>query len=300
MSDINSLKELDEVEKLKLAWNRHTHEFLATNYRSGSLDPLANPQFFFTRKIILEYIDKKNPNLALKKEQKIIQPLSLGYFKTILSAKRKKGVFLRTLFGSLLRVAGDFRWQRVKGKTVYKASLLDIGCGSGNYYESFKLAGLHHFLEYKGVDIAEKNIENCRKLYPGIAFEVGNATRLTEADNAFDVVMANQLFEHLPPDMLTRALTEALRVTKELLIINFFCEKDIPNHHIIPKDGLYYWNCLSRKKIKEILAIGDRSITIVTDYAPICDTGTVQSWYLNRYPVSYSTWIISKTVDEGQ
>lgn len=286
--------ELDETEKLKLAWNRNTHEFLATNYRNGNLNPLINPQFFLTRKIVLDYLDERNPHLALSREQRFIMPLFRLYFRIIPPSYRQNSRFFLHLFTNLLRATGNYRWQRVKDKTIRKVSLFDIGCGSGNYYESFRFSGLHHFLKYKGIDIAEKNIENCRKLYPGVAFEVGNATRLAEADDAFDIVIVNQLFEHLPPRMLASALKEALRVTKDLLVINFFCEKDIKEHVIIPKDGLYYWNCLARKKIMEMLGINEHSVTIITDYAPVRDTGTIQSLYLNKYPVSYSTWIIQK------
>ena len=277
-------------ESLKLAWNRHSHKFLATQYRKKILHPFYNPQFELTRNLILDIIVKKNPGINFTLEKKILNNILEPYWKH-LEWIHIHCPTLHDWCGNLYRVAGAIRSTRLKNKAAKKISLLDAGCGSGNYYESLKIAGLHHFLNYTGVDIAEKNIENCEWFYPEAKFYLGDISELDFPDNSFDVTLVSQVFEHLPPKMIEPALINSYRVAKETLIINFFCEKNIPEHTIIPKEGLYYWNCLSRKEITKILKVPAQQITII-------DESFGKRWrdrlFRGKYPVSYWKWIKKK------
>ncbi|OHA07867.1 MAG: hypothetical protein A2934_00220 [Candidatus Sungbacteria bacterium RIFCSPLOWO2_01_FULL_47_10] len=277
-------------EKLKQAWNRHSSGHLATWYQNGHLHPFYNPQFILTREIILEKIAEKNRGINFYFEKRILDA-SLGLYWKHISWFHEHFPRMHDVCADLHELAGTLRWQRLKNREIKKISLLDAGCGSGNYYESFQKSGMHHLLEYTGIDIAEKNIKNCKRLYPDINFSVADISALPFPDNAFDIVLACQIFEHLPPELLESTLFHSYRVAKEALIINFFCEKDIPEHVILPKDDLYYWNRLSRKKIMETLACPSSHITIVDNYSGRRWTNLV---FMKKYPVSYSTWIVKK------
>lgn len=88
-------------------------------------------------------------------------------------------------------------------------SILDVGCGDGFVINS--LAGKY---ECTGVDISETALKSvqCRKM-------VASATELPFEDDSFDLVMINDVIEHLPGEILTAALRELQRVTRKYLLI---------------------------------------------------------------------------------
>jgi len=279
-------------ERSKDAWNRHPHRFLATWYRSGFLHPFYNPQARFIRERIQSQLAAMHRGIPFNFEMNLLRPFSILYWGHV-DRIRARVPFLQDAFMALCRMAGALRWWRIRmcyPKSVRKLSLLDLGCGSGNSYESFRSFGLHHFLEYVGIDIAEKNIENCKALYPKGTFAVGDIMDTGFPECAFDTVLVSHVFEHLHPQVLPFALREAWRVARRQVIFNFFCEEDTDRHRIIPKDGLYYWNCLSRKRIKKTLGISDDAIEITDSYWG-------RRWkrisFLG-YPVSCSTWVMTK------
>ena len=106
-------------------------------------------------------------------------------------------------------------------KTLFKYinkgdSVLHVGCGPGcNYghdrdYEN-KIS------KYKGVDISEKFIEACRELFQEAEWEVQDANYLAEFDNSWDVVILQDVLEHLPSYAF--AIWEAARVARKRVII---------------------------------------------------------------------------------
>jgi SAM-dependent methyltransferase len=95
-------------------------------------------------------------------------------------------------------------------------TFLDIGCGSGATYEAI-LKDTRLQIKYKGVDFIQKNIDYCKRLFPGMAFEKQFATFLKEPTESYDVVFSRHLLEHLPS--FESGLQEHLRVSKNLVII---------------------------------------------------------------------------------
>jgi len=253
-----------ETKRLKFAWNRFSHSFLADYMKKGVYHPFYEPQHEVTRRAFVDYLETRNPGVDFSREERLFRPLSNFYYENRETIHRH-AKFLENWFGYFAEVLGVLRQNRLKNKSFKKISVLDIGCGSGNFYESFKKVGLDKFINYIGIDIAEKNIENCKVLYPKVDFQVGNLFSLEFPSDAFDVVMVNKVFEHLPPQTLDQSLREAVRVTRRRLIINFFSEKDIP-YHIIMEDETHNWNCLSRSKITAVLNIPIKNITIIDKY----------------------------------
>ncbi len=95
-------------------------------------------------------------------------------------------------------------------------SLLDVGCASGYYSEVLRLAGLG--FQYTGLDYSEPLIKFAKKLFNGVSFEVGNATKLRWPDNSFDVVIHGGCLMHCYE--YETAIEEAIRVARQYVIFH--------------------------------------------------------------------------------
>jgi SAM-dependent methyltransferase len=75
------------------------------------------------------------------------------------------------------------------------AKVLDVGCGSGT--DLLSLRAVIQEAELHGLDIMPMNIDLCRS--KGIETQLANleCDRIPHPDGFFDVVIANQVFEHL-------------------------------------------------------------------------------------------------------
>ncbi|OAF05945.1 MULTISPECIES: methyltransferase domain-containing protein [Bradyrhizobium] len=123
------------------------------------------------------------------------------------NAKRLERIYL----------TGDVKAQRAE--TIRRLDLsagervLDIGCGPGYLCESMaQIVGRDGAVV--GVDVSTDLIAVCnrRKASDWISYSIGDATRLSEADASFDVVVCTQVAEYVPD--VDRALIEAFRVLK--------------------------------------------------------------------------------------
>jgi hypothetical protein len=54
---------------------------------------------------------------------------------------------------------------------------------------------------------------------------IASATQLPFQDNEFDVVVASDVLEHIPPDLRETVIAESLRVARKLAILGFPCGK---------------------------------------------------------------------------
>lgn len=98
---------------------------------------------------------------------------------------------------------------------------LDQGCGTGEYCKLFKN---HYF----GIDNNSADIKYAQKNYHG-KFMVGTADNLLFPDDFFDVVFAVGLHHHLNNKEFTKAVEEAIRVTKKggrIIIIDAMLPKN--------------------------------------------------------------------------
>jgi ubiquinone/menaquinone biosynthesis C-methylase UbiE len=94
--------------------------------------------------------------------------------------------------------------------------VLEVGCSSGYHSEAFDIAGLD--VAYSGCDYSEAFIVMARQRYPGLQFDVQDATALKYADNAYDVVISGCCLLHIPE--YKSAVAETVRVTSRFAIFH--------------------------------------------------------------------------------
>lgn len=96
-------------------------------------------------------------------------------------------------------------------------TVLEVGCGEGILAVLMAKKGAI----VTAVDISEKNLEAAKKLADkeevGIEFFKADAENLSFNDNSFDVIVADNVLEHLPD--FKKGLAEIKRVTKKNAII---------------------------------------------------------------------------------
>lgn len=99
----------------------------------------------------------------------------------------------------------------VKGEI---ASAFEIGCGEGYITSHFHDLGL----PITGADVSPRIIEIARKHHPAITFSVLSIYDLKTIDTQFDLVVANEVFEHLSnPDL---AVEEVKRIARKYILIS--------------------------------------------------------------------------------
>lgn len=93
--------------------------------------------------------------------------------------------------------------------------ILDSGSGNSRLYRFFKEQKLN--VDYYGLDISEKLIEDAKRKYPEISdhLKVGDIIKLPYQDSQFDVIISIATFHHLPTkELRLQSLSEIYRVLK--------------------------------------------------------------------------------------
>jgi len=134
-----------------------------------------------------------------------------------------------------------------------RVTVLEPACGSANDYRFLQACGLAPWLDYTGLDLCPKNIENARALFPQVRFEVGNVFEIPAPDRAYQLTYVHDLFEHLSAAGLEVAVRELCRVTRDGMCLGFFNVDEISDHVICPTEE-YHWNTLSMAKLRAMFA----------------------------------------------
>ncbi len=154
--------------------------------------------------------------------------------------------------GYLLETFGHIWAETLAHEQAEPISVIEPACGSANDYRYLAGYGLGPFLDYTGLDIAEKNIVNARRQFPEVNFQVGSVYEIPAEDKTIDFCFVHDLFEHLSPEGIDRAVAEICRVTTQDVCLHFFNMDDIPQDAIRKKDG-YHWNRLSSEHMQNRL-----------------------------------------------
>ena len=92
---------------------------------------------------------------------------------------------------------------------ISQRSLLDMSCSAGMMTRLFS----QHFGRTVGIDIDEEAVASARRVHSdqGIEFQVMNALDTSFEDESFDVVVCNQMYEHVPePQRMMREIRRLL------------------------------------------------------------------------------------------
>ena len=88
------------------------------------------------------------------------------------------------------------------------SSVLDVGCGTGDYAQLFDPAHVRYF----GIDISEKMVAECRRLFPAHRFAVADGDSIDAPSDSVDLVLSVGVLEYLPDPV--SHLRELARVTR--------------------------------------------------------------------------------------
>ena len=150
---------------------------------------------------------------------------------------------------------------------------------------AFDAYGLAPYLDYLGVDLTAKNIANARRRFPGVRFEVADILDLPYPDASFDLVIASDIFEHLSPDGLERALDEVARLSRTAAVLNFFNMGEQPEHDV-ERRRAYYWSCLSRPLIAARLGRSFGALNVIPIATWLRDQfGYAHTYNANAYTI---------------
>ena len=95
-------------------------------------------------------------------------------------------------------------------------SLLERGCSSGYYAEVLEIAGIG--VAYSGCDYSPAFVDMAREKYPGMRFDVEDATALRFADDALDIVVSGGCLLHIP--QYAQAVAETARVARRYAVFH--------------------------------------------------------------------------------
>lgn len=105
-----------------------------------------------------------------------------------------------------------YRFKRVR-KYLYGSSVLDVGCGYGDF---LKLINPNH--QIGGTEVNKERVDYCNQVLGQNTIRLGNLDeRLDFEDNSFDTVVCSEVLEHLEDP--EKALKELVRVTRKRVII---------------------------------------------------------------------------------
>jgi SAM-dependent methyltransferase len=262
---------------LRQIWSRGSAEMLDSYLVSGYQNPRINVQSILLRHFLVRRVFGPGFDELMDEELRFAVELN--------EALRVSAAELGVVMGSYLdpakqaavrraeaAIAGretefEGRWRAaLAGRSATRASVLELACGSANDYRAFAAYGIADHLDYRGVDLTEKNIANARRRHPGVAFEVADIVDLRYPDASFDYVVASDIFEHLSVENMERALGHAVRLARRGLALTFFNMHDGPDHDVRLK-GAYHWNRLSRPVIEEHLRRHGADVSVVAVHA---------------------------------
>lgn len=71
-------------------------------------------------------------------------------------------------------------------------NILDLGCGDGRAVAVWSILG-----KSSGLDLSTEAMETAKKMFPGLAFSSENATRTNYNSGSFNVVISQEVLEHI-------------------------------------------------------------------------------------------------------
>lgn len=119
-----------------------------------------------------------------------------------------------------LAAPASARWPFAEVIAHLGDSLLDLGCGPGALW--LRLGCHQPRLRWVGIDIAAPMLAAARRLFPGVPVCRADAGTLPFASGSVDVAVVRHVLEHLPDGLMERTLSEAVRVARRAVAVDFY------------------------------------------------------------------------------
>ena len=114
----------------------------------------------------------------------------------------------------------SIRFEMLKTGIKSGDSVLDIGCGLGDFYHYLLSCDIN--VDYYGVDIVPEFIKTAEEKYPQAEFQIRNILEEPFKDNSFDFVVCSQVLN------LRLKEEDNLQHAKDMLkSMNSFCRKSV-------------------------------------------------------------------------
>lgn len=119
------------------------------------------------------------------------------------------------------RPLGDSARRRLASVLVrFGRSVLDVGCGPGAM--SIHLMPHRSRVSWIGMDVTAKMLAAAQVHHPHVPLTRGDVGTLPFLDKSRDVVLLRHVLEHLPAWLMQNALTEAIRVARRAVVVDFY------------------------------------------------------------------------------
>ena len=244
---------------------------------------------------LLDTIGEDNPDTApkvVRETYRILQSNNCPVADYITSAVHEHNPDNpeQRLGENALNTFSDFWRLILQGRQVQSISILEPACGSANDYRFIHQFGLANFINYTGIDIAAKNIDNAKARFPDTNFHTQSIIDSRFDDEAFDYLFVHDLFEHLSLEALDHTLAEILRIVKHQAWLHFFNVDTSPDHTVKPIEK-YHWNTLSLDKLCHTIEAQGAQIEVIS----IADLLKQKFDFDDHYNPGAYTLLVTKT-----
>jgi len=168
-----------------------------------------------------------------------------------------------------------------------KASILDVGCGSGRDSSIFHNKGF----QVTGIDLSENLIAIAKENFPDLEFIHGSMTKLPFPDKSFDGLWVHASLLHLETDEeVHRALSEFQRVLKSAGVLHLTVKAvrgGIETDRVTESSRFFRY--YTAKEVREMLTLHDFKIHSLETYTES------DKWEKGRPDVNWIVALARKT-----
>jgi SAM-dependent methyltransferase len=204
---------------------------------------------------------------------KIIQDISAGMIERYSSRYRTLGYDVKTLgWGNTEQQKYRFQQTLFSGIDLDGKSLLDIGCGFGDYIKVLEEQKIN-FQKYIGWDINPDLIEESKKIWKGnskVSFEVNNLAESPVSEEVADVAIMlgvlnlNFKEKYNNYEYSKLFISKAFSLVNKLLIVDFLSSHNTQDY---PKEDFVFYH--DPAKILEFALTLSPNVELKHHYKPI-------------------------------
>lgn len=268
-----------EGQRAAEPWTKLDPEILDQHRVIGYQNPRINPQSIITRHMLIRELFGAHFDTLMGDELEFCAEAVEALRRRSIEIGVEMKIPLNARLCSSVRDVGTAiaHWERtyeqiwagsLASRKCVSLKVLELACGSANDYRFFDSYGIANFLDYTGVDLVAANIENARKRFPAVDFRTADILNLSFKPKSFEVVIASNIVEYLPLQLVPRVLHTAAVLARRSLVVNFFNMANIPAHQEVQRSG-HFRNQLSKgqvldtlKKYGDVEAINTKSLLV--------------------------------------